>query len=297
MNIQNTIIIDLTRPGITHRTYAVEGDSGTRTVQLLLRQGDAEWTVPDGAAASVVYRKSDGTSGWYDALPDGTQAYTVDGSAITVTLAPQMMAVSGVVSAALILRDEDGNQLSTFDFLIDVRSSPADGMVSKNYFNLQEDAFSEELVAWMAQMEQILDGAVQFAQAQELTQEQQSRARENIGAVSADDVAEAVEEAVGATGATGATGVSVTAVNAQFYQSTSSTALSGGSWGTTMPNLTTSTYLWTRDEILFSDGNTQYTEAYCVTLVAMSGVGGTISGLANRIKALEDSLVYPKSMT
>lgn len=196
MNIQNTIIIDLTRPGITHRTYAVEGDSGTRTVQLLLRQGDAEWTVPDGAAASVVYRKSDGTSGWYDALPDGTQAYTVDGSAITVTLAPQMMAVSGVVAAAVILRDEDGNQLSTFDFLIDVRSSPADGLVSKNYFNLQEDAFSGELVMWLDQLEQTLNGAVQFAQAQELTQEQQSQARENIGAVSADSIAEVVEQAV-----------------------------------------------------------------------------------------------------
>lgn len=197
MNIQNAITIDLTRPGISHRTYAVEGDRGTRTVQLLLRQGAGEWTVPDGVAASVVYSKSDGTRGWYDTLPDGTPACTVDGSAITVTLVPQIMAVSGIVVAAVILRDQDKNQLSTFDFLVDVRSSPADDAVSENYYNLQADAFSGELAEWMAQMEQALAGAVQFAQAQVLTEEQQAQARENIGAVSAGDVSAAIEEAVG----------------------------------------------------------------------------------------------------
>lgn len=197
MNIQNAITIDLMRPGITRRTYAVEGDSGTRTVQLLLRRGDEEWTVPDGTAASVVYSKSDGTSGWYDTLPDGAQACTIDGSTITVALAPQMMAVSGIVAAAVILRDGDGNRLSTFDFLIDVRSSPADDTAIGDYYNLRFGMSMEELQAWIDQTEQTVDGTVRFSQVQELSEEQQAQARENIGAVSADEVSGAIEKAVG----------------------------------------------------------------------------------------------------
>lgn len=65
----------------------------------------------------------------------------------------------------------------------------------------------------------------------------------------------------GNTGATGATGKGVSAIVAEFYLSTSSTALSGGSWSTATPTWTNGKYVWRRDKVTWTDGTTTYTTA------------------------------------
>lgn len=67
--------------------------------------------------------------------------------------------------------------------------------------------------------------------------------------------------AQGPQGATGATGKGVSAIVAEFYLSTSSTALSGGSWSTATPTWTNRKYVWRRDKVTWTDGTTTYTTA------------------------------------
>lgn len=69
----------------------------------------------------------------------------------------------------------------------------------------------------------------------------------------------------GDKGATGPQGVSVTATTVEYYLSTSETELSGGTWQSTAPAITDGKYLWGRTKITYSNGQTAYTGAYCIS--------------------------------
>ena len=69
----------------------------------------------------------------------------------------------------------------------------------------------------------------------------------------------------GSKGDPGAAGVSVEATTVEYYLSTSDTELSGGTWQSTAPDITDGHYLWGRTKITYSDGQTAYTGAYCIS--------------------------------
>ncbi len=69
----------------------------------------------------------------------------------------------------------------------------------------------------------------------------------------------------GKPGAKGDDGVSVTSTKVEYYLSTSETELSGGTWQPAAPTITDGTYLWSRTKITYSDGQTAYTGAYCIS--------------------------------
>ena len=69
----------------------------------------------------------------------------------------------------------------------------------------------------------------------------------------------------GEKGTTGPQGVSVTATTVEYYLSTSETELSGGTWQATAPTITDGTYLWSRTKLTYSNGQTAYTGAYCIS--------------------------------
>lgn len=69
----------------------------------------------------------------------------------------------------------------------------------------------------------------------------------------------------GEKGATGPQGVSVTATTVEYYLSASETELSGGTWQSTAPAITDGKYLWSRTKITYSNGQTAYTGAYCIS--------------------------------
>lgn len=71
--------------------------------------------------------------------------------------------------------------------------------------------------------------------------------------------------APGSKGDPGAAGVSVAATTVEYYLSTSDTELTGGTWQSTAPDITDGTYLWGRTKITYSDGQTDYTGAYCIS--------------------------------
>lgn len=69
----------------------------------------------------------------------------------------------------------------------------------------------------------------------------------------------------GKPGTKGDDGVSVTHTDVEYYLSTSETELSGGTWQATAPEITDGTYLWGRTKITYSNGQTAYTGAYCIS--------------------------------
>ena len=69
----------------------------------------------------------------------------------------------------------------------------------------------------------------------------------------------------GTDGKDGAAGISVTSTDVEYYLSTSETEISGGTWQSTAPAITDGKYLWGRTKITYSNGQTAYTGAYCIS--------------------------------
>ena len=69
----------------------------------------------------------------------------------------------------------------------------------------------------------------------------------------------------GKPGTKGDDGVSVTSTEVEYYLSTSDTELSGGTWQPAAQTITDGTYLWSRTKITYSNGQTAYTGAYCIS--------------------------------
>lgn len=136
MKTIHKVKIDLLTPGLHPRVYAVQDDICTREVQISLYSGSVSWTPTSGAGVAVGYRKSDGTVGIYDTLPDGSSAVSISGNVVTVILAAQMLTAAGTVEAAVTLAEKSGNQITTFAFDVIVSANPGSGAIkSEDYFN------------------------------------------------------------------------------------------------------------------------------------------------------------------
>ena len=62
--------VDLLDPGAPQIIHAVQDDSNSRKIAFSIYAGGAQWAVPNGTLVTVRYKKSDGTAGFYDTLPD-----------------------------------------------------------------------------------------------------------------------------------------------------------------------------------------------------------------------------------
>ena len=136
MRITHEFTMALDRQGVAPIVDVVQGDSNTRAIAVTLTAGGAAFEPPEGTTASVAFRKPDGKKGWYDKLPDGANACSVAGNVVTAVLAPEALTVAGKVDVVIILQDQLLNQLSTFNFVLQVEKNPAaGGAVSNNYYN------------------------------------------------------------------------------------------------------------------------------------------------------------------
>ena len=69
----------------------------------------------------------------------------------------------------------------------------------------------------------------------------------------------------GSPGSNGKDGISITKVDVMYYQSTSSTALSGGSWVTTAPAWVDGRFFWEKTVVTYSDGTTDESTPVCIS--------------------------------
>lgn len=151
MMLTSTISADLMTPGFPPLVYAVQGEQYSRQIEMHLYDGGLPWTVPGGVYIAMRYSKPDGTKGYYDTLPDGSQAWSVSGNRVSIFVAPQMLAVPGFVTAQLeIILNQ--SILATFSLRLKVEANPAAA--------LQQ---SEDYVNWLKWMEDQLKQALKEA--------------------------------------------------------------------------------------------------------------------------------------
>lgn len=94
----------------------------------------------------------------------------------------------------------------------------------------------------------------------------------------------------GTDGKDGAAGVSVTNTDVEYYLSTSDTELSGGTWQSAAPTITDGTYLWSRTKITYSNGQTAYTGAYCISKAMTESAEPIVSETRTAVTNLTQNL-------
>lgn len=158
MEIVNHIKYDLAKRGVPPVIDAVQGEENSRIIELSIFANGSTFDV-SGSVCSLVFKKPDGTSGWYDTMPDGSEAYTVNGYAISMKIAPQVLTVPGDVMAVIRIEMKDGSgRTTTFPFSINVSEDPAiNAPKSENYYSVQTWAdVNEKFKA----IEDILDDSI-----------------------------------------------------------------------------------------------------------------------------------------
>ena len=126
MIITHKVKMDLISKGIAPKIHMVQGDCCSRKIVFRLFSDRSAWHVPKGAKALIRYRRPDHSVGVYDTLPDGSCAYAVAGNAVTVSVAPEALAIAGYVSLVITLFDGE-RELSTFEVQLDVQPNFTSG--------------------------------------------------------------------------------------------------------------------------------------------------------------------------
>lgn len=207
MNIKHSIGLNLSADAIPGRLHMVQGDSNSRTIVATLWDGAQLYSIPEGAAVMVRFRKPDGTGGLYDTSESG-QKVSYTGSIVTAPVATQMLAVAGDVFAEIDIfgggAGAAAERLATFRFVVEVAPCvlPDAEIISSDYYNILASKVAEAVsaaeraeqaqsaaaesaeaaAASAANAATSVEGAVKYNTAQTLTDAQKQQARDNIGA-------------------------------------------------------------------------------------------------------------------
>lgn len=123
MDAIHTVRVDLVKYTAPIRLHTMQGDQYSRKVNIHLSSAGIAWQIPADADVYVHYERSDGTSGRYNTLPDGSSAYEISGSTVSITLAPEILSAPGELNIAVSIIDGQ-HIVNTFPMLIHVHELP-----------------------------------------------------------------------------------------------------------------------------------------------------------------------------
>ncbi len=230
--ITKRVSIDLSKTDVNPVLRMKQGDRLTQQIMIDLLFDNAPWTIPDDVTVlQLSYCKSDLVGGCYDKMPDGKNAGAFDNNrtSVTMQLHPQVLNVAGAVVCELRMLSANGDVLNSFNFFLNVEKSPiAMTTISEGYYNNVFDGATftpnideNGIMSWKndkglpnpppVNLGIASRSAVLYAE-QELTDAQKAQARENIGAVSAEDL-EAKQTFLPVTKRTGNDGDNYTATD------------------------------------------------------------------------------------
>lgn len=136
MMVITNVKMDLLGSDGTTTLHAVQGDTGTRAVELELYAGEEKWAIPEGVSALARYSKDDGTGGAYDTLSDGTFAFFMLENVLRLVLAPEILAAPGMAQLQITLYRQQ-RELTTFSLYLHVHEMAGmEGEAPKDYVNL-----------------------------------------------------------------------------------------------------------------------------------------------------------------
>lgn len=133
--ITQTLKLNLIPGQVLPRVNVSQYDAGTRTLQMLLYNGDQAFNIPTGYGGFVQGTKPDRTGFQYAAT------VTEGSNVVTLVVTQQMAAVSGEVTCELVIADGD-NRIATVNFIIYVEPAALadDTVISDTELPLIEEA-------------------------------------------------------------------------------------------------------------------------------------------------------------
>lgn len=135
MIVTHKLILDLVRAGVTPRIDVSQDDRYSRNLEIRLQANGVPFYPPEECEVMIRYQKPDRTGGSYDALPDGSTAWSLSGNVLTVALAPQVCTVPGTVHMVIsFLRS--AAELSSFALQLEVHRRPEGMKSSSDYVNV-----------------------------------------------------------------------------------------------------------------------------------------------------------------
>lgn len=270
MIVSTRISADLQNPGYPPLVNAVQGEQYSRQIKMTLYSGGAAWDVPAGVYIAMRYSKPDGTKGYYDTLPDGTQAWSAQGNTVNIYVAPQMLTVAGVVLAQVEIL-QNNSILATFPMRLRVAENLAARLqTSEDYTNW---------VQWMIdQLDQRWNDAVESG---ELTGPQGPRGETGATGPQGPKGETGATGTQGPQGEQGNTGTPATLVSSvvEYQVSDSGETAPSGVWSEAIPVVAPGKYLWTRTTTRFNTGDPVVTTT--PTYFGLNGTGAVNS--VNRV--------------
>lgn len=258
MIISSQISADLQTPGYPPLVHAVQGEQYSRQLKMALYDGGMAWTVPGGVFVAMRYSKPDGTTGYYDTLPDGTQAWSAEGNTVSIYVAPQMLTVPGVVQGQLeIIQNQ--SILASFPLRLKVAANVA--------ATLQESA---DYVNWLEWMEDQLAQRISDAVASgEFRGDPGYTPVKGVDYYTPAEVAQIKAEVTPKKGVDyvdGAPGADAALIldEVSYQAGESGKTPPTGTWQSTIPSVPRGQYLWTRRVKQWNTGDpvTDYSVAY-----------------------------------
>ena len=263
MIISTRISADLQAPGYPPIVHAVQGEQYSRQLKMALYDGGVAWTVPGGVFVAMRYSKPDGTTGYYDTLPDGTQAWSTEGNTVSIYVAPQMLTVPGVVQGQLeIIQNQ--SILASFPLRLKVAANVAAARMQ-----------SEDYVNWLQWMEdQIKQRLIDAAESGEFTGPPGPEGPRGPQGIQGKTGSQGPQGIRGPQGDTGAPATLVSS-SISYQASSSGVIVPSGTWSSSVPTVAQGNYLWTRVVQTFNTGSP--VTSYSVSRMGMDGSGSVSS--------------------
>ncbi len=145
--------LNMNYPNVATVIYAVQGDRLSRYILADLVNGSLGWQPPDGAYASVRFKKPDGTAGAYDVDEAGNPAVSIEGHTAKIAIAHQALAIPGAVQMELNFYSAEAERLSSFSWILAVKPSALTDteLMSTDYY----DILSQQIAAVLAASESL----------------------------------------------------------------------------------------------------------------------------------------------
>lgn len=123
MLASSTIRIDVNRPGIVPRLYAMQGEKNVRHVLFDLYEDGVAWEPGENVTAEVHFRRADGTGGSYSEPDEGGPAFSVLASIVGIPINEAVCAKAGPVALSVEL-SADGAVIATWPVTVMVEANP-----------------------------------------------------------------------------------------------------------------------------------------------------------------------------
>ena len=125
MTQTQTVPIELGCPGAPAVVYAAAGDTGSRFVAMQLYDAGAPYTPPAGISCLIGWQQGArrGTYRTIAGAAGARSAWALNGSTLTIELAPDLCAHAGDAAVNVALIDADGSRLHTWALLCRVAAS------------------------------------------------------------------------------------------------------------------------------------------------------------------------------